>query len=153
MSDEIDWIAGDAFGLAIPAHAEALRAGGARFLTEAFRAAGSLEADNSVSAIARIEDCAGGGTGRKLYLTVEYAQPGPPRELFVKFSRAFGSEIRDRQKIQMQGEVALALVSRQAEFPVRVPRCMFADYHRESGTGMLITETVRLFRVLTDIRP
>jgi hypothetical protein len=142
MNDAIDWIEGDAFGLAIPAHGEALRAGGPEFLTEAFRRAGSLDADNEVRAISRFEICPGGGTGSKLHLSVDYARPGPPRALFVKFSRAFGSDIRDGQKIQMEGEVALALLSRQAEFPVRVPRCMFADYHHKTGTGMLITESI-----------
>ena len=143
MDRAIDWIAGDTFGLAFPAHAEALRQGGARFLTDAFRAAGSLDADNAVTDVTSIAPCAGGGTGSKLMITVEYAQAGPPRELFVKFSRAFGHDIRDRQKVQMEGEVALALLSRQSGFPVRVPRCMFADYHRESGTGLLVTETIR----------
>ena len=142
MSETIDWIEADAFGLAIPAHGEALREGGPDFLTAAFRAAGSLAADNRVTALPRLEPCPGGGTGSKLHLTVDYAAPGPPRALFVKFSRAFGSKIRDGQKIQMEGEVALALLSRQAAFPVRVPRCMFADYHHETGTGILITETI-----------
>jgi hypothetical protein len=138
--ETIDWIEGDAFRLPIPAHIEALRAGGEEFLTRAFRAAGSLAPDNRVTRITRFEECAGGGTGAKLYLSVEYAAPGPPPDLFVKFSRAFGNEIRDRQKIQMEGEVWLALLSRIPEFPIAVPRCMFADYHCESGTGVLITE-------------
>ena len=141
--EQFDWIAGDAFGLAIPAHVDALREGGACFLTDAFHAAGSLDAVNAVSAVTRVEPCKGGGTGTKLYLSVEYARPGPPEDLFVKFSRAFGSEIRDGQKIQMEGEVALALLSLSADFPIRVPRCMFADYHHDSGTGILVTETVR----------
>ncbi|MGE3691597.1 MAG: hypothetical protein AB7F98_09470 [Novosphingobium sp.] len=143
MSDVIDWIAGDAFGFPIPAHVEALREGGCRFLTKAFHAAGSLGNDNEVTSITRFEPCPGGGTGSKLYLSLTYALPGPPEDLFVKFSRAFGNEIRDRQKIQMEGEVWLALLSRQADFPISVPRCMFADYHHDSGTGILITQQVR----------
>lgn len=137
-----DWIAGDAFALPIPAHIDALAERPEEFLTEAFRAAGSLEADNRVARITRFEECPGGGTGRKLYLSVEYAQPGPPADLFVKFSRAFGNEIRDRQKIQVEGEVWLALLSRIPEFPIAVPRCMFADYHHDSGTGILITDRI-----------
>jgi hypothetical protein len=138
----IDWIAGDAFGLPIPAHIDALGRRPEQFLTESFRAAGSLGADNSVTRITRFEECIGGGTGRKLYLSVDYAIAGPPRDLFVKFSRDFASDIRDRQKIQMEGEVWLALLSRIPEFPVAVPRCMFADYHHDSGTGILITERI-----------
>jgi hypothetical protein len=143
MAQPIDWIAGDAFGLPIPAHIEALGQRPAEFLTLAFRAAGALADDNSVVLITRFEECPGGGTGRKLYLSVEYERPGPPADLFVKFSRAFGNEIRDRQKIQMESEVWLALLSRIPEFPVAVPRCMFADYHRDSGTGILITERIK----------
>jgi hypothetical protein len=144
MSETIDWIAGDSFGLSIPAHIEALRAGGGPFLTRAFRAAGSLASDNEVTAITRFEECPGGGTGAKLYLSLCYAraEPGLPQDLFVKFSRAFGSPIRDRQKIQMASEVWLALLSRIPQFPISVPKCLFADYHHESGTGILITEQI-----------
>ncbi len=144
MSETIDWIAGDTFGLAMPAHIEALREGGARFLTGAFRAAGSLGEANTVTRITGLEECRGGGTGAKLYLTVEYEHPSPdlPTELFAKFSRAFGNEIRDRQKIQMEGEVWFALLSRMPEFPIAVPKCMYADYHHDSGTGLLITDTI-----------
>lgn len=145
MSEKIDWIAGDAFGLAMPAHIAALREGGTRFLTAAFRAAGSLAEDNAVASILRAEECKGGGTGAKFYLTVAYERPSPdlPTELFAKFSRVFGNEIRDRQKIQMEGEVWFALLSRLPQFPIAVPKCMYADYHHESGTGLLITDTIR----------
>ena len=44
----IDWIRGDVLGMDIPAHPEALRAGGTDFLTRAFRAAGAISNDNSV---------------------------------------------------------------------------------------------------------
>jgi hypothetical protein len=145
MNESIDWIAGDSFGLAIPAHIAALREGGTAFLTSAFHAAGTLAPDNRVAEITRLEECGGGGTGAKLYLSLRYERAAPhlPGDLFVKFSRAFGNEIRDRQKIQMASEVWLALLSRRPEFPIRVPRCLFADYHHESGTGLLITEQIR----------
>jgi hypothetical protein len=146
MAEPIDWVGGDAFGLPIPAHSDALRQRPEAFLTRAFRAAGALAADNRVARITRFEECPGGGTGRKLYLSAEYDKPGPPSDLFVKFSRAFGDPIRDRQKIQMEGEVRLALLSRHPAFPVAVPRCMFADYHRDSGTGILITEQIAFGR-------
>jgi hypothetical protein len=144
MDDTTDWIAGDSFGLAIPANIEALRAGGETFLTQAFRSVGSLAPDNFVTAITRFEECPGGGTGAKLYLSLRYdrAEPGLPQDLFVKFSRAFGNPIRDRQKIQMASEVWLALLSRNPGFPIAVPKCLFADYHHASGTGVLITEQI-----------
>ena len=145
MAEKIDWIKGDSFGLAIPAHIDALAQRSALFLTEAFHAAGTLDTSNRIAAITRFEECLGGGTGAKLFLSVEYErhEPGLPTDLFVKFSRAFGNEIRDRQKIQMEGEVWFALLSRMPHFPIAAPQCLFADYHHETGTGILITETLR----------
>src|ERR1700751_3380556 len=76
-----DWFPGDMLGLQVPAHAAALREGGCAYLTEAFRAAGALGGDNSVVAVTHFEEKLGGGTGRKLLLSVEYATPGPPTDL------------------------------------------------------------------------
>jgi len=135
------WVRGDTLGVPIPACSEALRAGGATYLTEAFRAAGALGLDNRVARITKFEECLGGSTGRKLFLSVEYqqAQAGLPTQLFVKFSRDFDNEIRDRAKNQLDAEVRLALLSRSQGFPVAVPVCLYADYHADSGTGVLIT--------------
>ncbi len=140
----LDWVQGDASGLAIPAHAAALREGGVRFLTAAFHAAGALAPDNRVSAITRFEELFAGGTGRKLLLSVAYEkqQPGLPAELFVKFSRDFDDEIRDRARHMMETEIRLARLSRAPGFPIAVPQCLFADYHAASGSGILITERV-----------
>lgn len=140
----IDWIKGDKLGLEIPAHKEALRTGGAAFLTQAFHRTGALSADNRVIEITQCEECPGGSTGRKLLLSVAYAKPAAslPTKLFVKFSRDFDDDIRDRAKHQLEPEVRLALLSRTPGFPIAVPLCCFADYHRESGTGILITERI-----------
>ena len=140
----LDWIAGDALGLQIPAHAAALRAGGEDFLTTAFRATGALGAENRVTRITRFEETLAGGTGRKVILAVEYAKPAPElhTELFVKFSRDFADPMRDRSKHLMESEVRFALLSRRPAFPVAVPTCLFADYHEASGTGILITQRI-----------
>jgi len=45
---------------------------GEAFLTEAFRAFGSLAAENRVARITRLVRCPGGSTGDKLFLSVEY---------------------------------------------------------------------------------
>jgi len=121
-----------------------LRAGGESFLTEAFHAAGALAADNRIARITRLEECPGGSTGRKLLLSVAFDKPAPDlhTELFVKFSRDFDDVIRDRARNQLEAEVRLALLSRTPGFPIAVPKCYFADYHRESGTGILITQRV-----------
>ena len=137
------WVAGDQFGMPFPADTEALRAGGTRFLTEAFRATGALDG-NSVARITELHEVAGGSTGRKVVLSVEYdaTSPGLQSQLFVKFSRDFDNAIRDRGKTQMEPEVRFASLSRAAEFPIAVPRVMFGDYHAQTGTGILITERI-----------
>jgi len=142
--DVMDWAVGDLLGLRIPAHSEALRAGGVAFLTAAFQATGALSADNRVKQITQFEECPGGSTGRKLLLSVEYERPAPGlhTNLFVKFSRDFDDALRDRARIQMELEVRFALLSRIPEFPIAVPVCYCADYHHGSGTGILITERV-----------
>lgn len=144
MTAEIDWICGDILGHDLPAHAAALRDGGPDYLTRAFRSTGSLSADNRVTAIARCDVWPGGSTGAKLALSVRYDRPEPdlPEHLFVKFSRDFDDPIRDRGKVQMESEVRFALLSRIPDFPVAVPRCLFADYHLETGTGILIAERI-----------
>ncbi len=138
----IDWAPGNLLDLKIPAHGAALRAGGAAFLTAAFRAAGAITGDNRVTRITQCEEILGGSTGRKLLLSVEYEKPGPPADLFVKFSRDFDNPARDGAKIQMESEVRLALLSRLPEFPIAVPECLYADYDPESGTGVLIARRV-----------
>jgi len=137
------WFTGDTFGMAIPADAAALTDGGTRFLTDAFRRYGALGAGGRVTAILESAECPGGSTGRKLCLSVEYtgAEKGLPKELFVKFSRDFDDIRRDRGRTQMDREVRLAVLARTG-FPIPIPATMFADYHRESGSGILITERI-----------
>jgi hypothetical protein len=139
-----DWVTGDILGLRLPAHAAALREGGVPFLTEAFRTAGALVADNRVTCITQCEECPGGSTGRKLLLSVEYEKPaaGLHHELFVKFSRDFDDPIRDRGRTQMELEIRFAQLSRTPGFPIAVPVCYYADYHAVSGTGVLITQRI-----------
>ncbi len=143
-SQIVDFVPGDATGLAIPAHGEAMREAGAAFLTEAFHRFGSLSADNSVTRIRALDPCAGGSTGAKLFLSVDYArdEPGLHRDLFIKFSRDFTDARRDWQRHEMEGEVVFATISRLPGFPISVPTAYFADYHHESGTGILITERI-----------
>ena len=128
----------------MPADAEALREGGAAWLTRAFRACGALASDNEVIRITECAECVGGSTGRKLLLAVEYARPAPGlhRELFAKFSRDFDDPIRDQGRTQMELEVRFAALSRAPGFPIAVPVCYYADYHGASGTGLLITQRV-----------
>lgn len=134
---------GDQYGLPIPADPATLLSGGASFLTKAFRAAGTLD-DNSVVHIGDYREIDGGSTGRKVVLSVEYDRPAPDlhTDLFVKFSRDFDNPVRDRGKTQMEPEVRFASLSRAPEFPIAIPCAQFADYHGQTGTGLLITERI-----------
>ncbi|KLO41006.1 hypothetical protein ABW17_15300 [Mycobacterium nebraskense] len=138
------WAVGDQYGLAFPADPAALKSGGARFLTDAFLASGALR-DNSITRVTGFREVAGGSTGRKVMLSVEYAKAATDlhTDLFVKFSRDFDDPARDRGKTQMEPEVRFAALSCAPEFPIAVPRAQFADYHRQTGTGILITERIR----------
>lgn len=139
MSD-VGWVRGDYLGIAIPAHIGALRDGGARWLTEAFRATGAL--DGTVTAITGLTEFRGGSTGRKALLSVECDSEDLPTDLFVKFSRDFDDAARDGGRTQMEFEVRFALLSQTPGFPIAVPNCLFADYHGPSDTGLLITDRV-----------
>lgn len=137
------WVVGDQHGLPIPADPATLLSGGAPFLTKAFRASGIL-GDNSVARIGDYREIGGGSTGRKAVLSVEYDRPAPDlhTELFVKFSRDLDNPVRDRGKTQMEPEVRFASLSRAPAFPIAVPCTQFADYHRPTATGILITERI-----------
>lgn len=141
-------VIGDATGLAIPADGEALIAMGPQFLTRAFRAYGLIDESNSVTSITRAQAFHGGNSGDKLLLWVDYAvghdSAGTPlpTELFVKFSRCLGDSFRDRRRAELAPEVRLCTLSRHPAFPVAVPRACFADFHEDSGTGLIITERI-----------
>ena len=145
MHESLDWVRGDASGLAIPAHIDALLDAGPDWLTRAFRAFGAIAEHNSVTAITRVEPCGGGSTGKKFFIGLEFAEaaPGLDDTLFLKFSRDFDDERRDRQRTEMEGEARFVALSREPDFPLRVPRGWFADYAADSGTGVVITERIR----------
>jgi hypothetical protein len=139
----VDFV-GDDHGLSLPRTPEDLRAAGPRFLTEAFHASGALRVANRVARVTELVEVSGGSTGRKALLAVEYADPAPHlrTQLFVKFSRDLLDPVRDVGRTQMEQEVRLAELSRHPAFPIVVPEVLFADYHRDSGTGLLITERI-----------
>jgi len=138
------WVAGEIFGLEIPADAATLVSGGADFLTKAFHTSGALAANNRVSRIAEAEEFFGGGTGKKLLLTLAYElpEPGLSERLFIKFSRNFDNELWDRARFTMISEANFAVLSRSPDFPVTVPACLFADVESASGTGLIMSECI-----------
>jgi hypothetical protein len=151
----IESVMGDATGLSIPAHADGLRTAGASFLTDAFRKFGSLSPDNSVARITRFESYAGGNSGHKVLLSVEYERPqrGLHTDLFVKFSRDFKDAFRDRRRHELEAECRFAALSRRPHFPIHVPAAYFADFHNWSGTGLLITQQIPFGREVEPLLP
>ncbi len=138
------WVVGEIFGIEIPADAETLLTDGGDFLTRVFHTSGALAANNRVSRIVEAKEFLGGGTGKKLLLTVAYEMPdsASPERLFIKFSRNFDNELWDRARFMMISEANVAVLSRAPDFPVTVPACLFADLEPESGTGLIITECI-----------
>lgn len=144
MTDQPQWVTGDRTGIAIPATADALLAGGAGWLTTALRAMGSLGPDNQVTRIAQARAFMAGGTGAKQLLSVRYDHPGDGlfEDLFVKFSRNYADVAADNARHHMGPEVRFAALSRTPGFPVTVAECLFADFHEASGTGLMITRAI-----------
>lgn len=142
--DRPERVTGANTGIAFPTTVEHLLKAGPDFLTRAMRAAGALSADNAVTAITASQEFHGGGMGRKLWLDVDYVRPAPNlhTRLFAKFTREFGDPLLDLFGPLMESEIRFALLSRQPGFPIRVPRCYFADYSTSPICGLLITERV-----------
>jgi hypothetical protein len=142
--ERLDFVRGDLTGLAIPAHGEALGTGGAAFLSDALRRFRSISPQNRITRITRLERFRGGNSGEKALLSVEYrhSEPDLHTDLFVKFSRDFTDAFRDRRRHELEAEVRLAALSRLPAFPIPVPAAYFADFHQESGTGILITQRI-----------
>jgi len=137
-------VPGEHLGVTFPTSVKELLLQGPAFLTEAFHAAGSLLLDNRVTAITDWREVALGGMGRKLAFTVAYERPDPTlhTDLFAKFPRDFGDPLRDVFSEWMAPEIRFALLSRDPVFPIRVPRCYFADFDPATMSGLLITEQI-----------
>jgi hypothetical protein len=137
-------VEGDHVGTAFPASVDALLEDAPGHLTRLFRATGAIGPDNVVTEITHWREFFGGGMGRKMEIDVRYAHAAPdlPTRLFAKFTREFGDPLRELFSPVMDPEVRFAMLSRRADFPVRVPWCLFGDYSLADKTGLLITERV-----------
>lgn len=127
-----------------PVSPEALLSNGAATLTSLLIRFTTMSPSDAVTAIMESEEIHGGSTGRKLKLTVTYKNPnnGLAQCIFVKFSRDLQNPYRDAGKFQMEREVALSKLSTMPAFPITVPRCYFADFNKNTGSGIMITECI-----------
>ena len=145
MSDSQDfWTNGELCNISFPYTYDAFYEAGPEFLTDAFRTTGAIEESNQVIAVENFQEVAAGGMGRKARFTVRYAEPAPHLKsvLFAKFSLEADHHLRHIYEGVMNSEVALALLSRDTDFPIKVPECYFADLNAEQGEALLITECI-----------
>jgi hypothetical protein len=136
------FVQGQQTGVQFPTTIESFREQGADFLTRAFRAVGSMPADDSVTAIAATE-FVGGGMGRKLHLDIEYERgEGLHKKLFVKFPHDFGHPQREAFTPTLELEARFYLMSIRKRLPINIPAAYFADFDSISQSGIIITERV-----------
>jgi hypothetical protein len=135
--------AGDHYGLEFPISLEGLRAAGPEFLTRAFRAAGSIAPDNSVTAIVSLDPLDVRGASENGLLTVAYArhEPGLDTDLFVKFPPTEPSFKFGLQRLY-NGETEMMRLSRERTLPVTTGKYYFGDHSIETTNFILITDRI-----------
>ena len=148
---------GEWFGLPLPASLADLPSApfGTRWLTEALRAAGTLDADDTVEAITSFEPLAlqgldaQGGAGEKAILTVRYAKAnnGLHTKLFVKAPWDVRQYPEQRRMLSVQlgdgdGLELVAYQQLEGLLPVKIPRHYFGDLCRSSAFYILVTECI-----------
>ena len=137
------WVTGDHFGLSDTRRPCGVTCRWHSISHRRFRAYGALTPITPSRGSASSTMSRAAAPAARLFSRVEYDKPGAHTDLFVKFSRDFDDPIRDRGKTQMESEVLFASLSREPGFPITVPAAQFADYHRDTGTGILITERIQ----------
>ena len=134
-------VVGDHSGLRFPVSYAVLEQGGAARLGELFHGLGTLSADNSVTAITHWAEFLWRRHGpqdrhRRQLCPQRGAADAAVREVHP----SFGDPLRELFSPVMDPEARFALLSRRPDFPIAVPRCLFADYNAAHKTGLLITE-------------
>lgn len=124
----------------------------AAWLTEAFRACGSIGPDNAVARVTKFEVLAveglnaAGGAGEKAFITVEYAKPDPKlhTHLFAKIPWSIAKQAPWRERISCGSDCDGKEISFYQFLghacPFEVPVLYFADLDRASTDYVLITE-------------
>ncbi len=139
----LDVVAGDRYGIPVPHTLDLLSEAGPDFLTDAFRAAGTLGEDNAVRDIVSLERIGVKGASDNAYLTLRYErdEPGLVHDLFVKVP-----PVSPAQKFSLSpmahGEIEMYRLARDRAMPVPIPRYLFGDYCSTTTNFVLITERV-----------
>jgi hypothetical protein len=124
--------AGDQYNLIFPFSHEMLQSMGADFLTEAFRAAGTLDSDNCIEALFnyQILDAGGASTSAAFDVVYRKALPGLHTQLFVKMPAAD----------PMRKFISSHMLYGETQIAMR--QYYFGDYCRETSNGILVTERI-----------
>jgi len=144
--------AGMMYGLEFPWNEEMLIEFGPRWLTEAFRRAGTIDDDNSVTQVIveqRVK-ITGGNNGGKFLFEVKYArrQPHLHSKLFAKVPFACTpATMSDRlsssvYKQPMDFAELNSYRLLEASFPMAIPKFYYGDISNETSNFILITERI-----------
>ena len=134
---------GDYYGIDFPFTMEMFPQFGAQFLTEAFRAAGTIAPDNAVTEVVALDSLGKMGASENAFLTVRYAraEPGLSEKLFAKFP-----PLEEGYKYGLsrmaQGEIAMHHFSGRGTLPVPVAKTYFGDYSSHTANYVLITDRI-----------
>ena len=134
---------GDYYGLDFPFTMAMFLEFGPSFLTEAFRAAGTIAQDNAVTEIVELKSLGKMGASENAFLTVAYAKPEPglSEKLFAKFP-----PVEEQHKFGLShmahGEIAMHAFSRHAALPVPMAKYYYGEYSSRTTNYLLITERI-----------
>mmetsp|Transcript_12955 Transcript_12955/g.40419 ORF Transcript_12955/g.40419 Transcript_12955/m.40419 type:complete len:662 (+) Transcript_12955:133-2118(+) len=140
------------YGLEFPWSEELLRDYGAKWLTDAFRAAGTLDGGNKVMQVMlekRIKITAGNNAGKFLF-EVKYAksQPNLHTKLFAKVPFTMTPATKTDRLSSSVYKQPMDLCELQtyrlfeASLPVRTPKFYYGDISNETSNFVLITERI-----------
>lgn len=142
-ANHLEVAVGEHYGLEFPFTTEMIEASGATFLTDAFRAAGTLGADNRVVSVDSVEPYEGGQASDKAFLRVTYQrdEPGLSRSLFVKVP-AGDAERKRYLADTVPFEIEFARLSAEHRLAFDVPRYYYGDYSARTSNFILVTDRV-----------
>lgn len=134
---------GDYYGIDFPFTMAMFPDFGPAFLTAAFRAAGTIAADNAVTEVIALDSLGKMGASENAFLTVRYAraEPGLSEKLFAKFPPLEEGYKYGLSRLA-QGEIAMHHFSGRGTLPVPVAKTYFGDYSSHTANYILITDRI-----------
>lgn len=143
-SRHLQLAAGDNYGIVFPISISSMLEFGTSFLTQAFRAAGTISPNNEVSAILELKPLNLSGASQSAFMTVAYAvkEPGLHTALFVKFPPDREVEYKHELSVMAHGEVEMQRLTRREDLPIKAAKYYFGDFSSHTLNYILITERI-----------